>query len=79
MLELLVEVLKEYGLDLNVQKTKMFSTEPANSEACYCDTECGMVEMLSDQQNTSIWDACSVEKFEIVVKLQWNTGSDVVG
>ena len=26
------KVLKEYGLDLNVQKTKLFSTEPAEND-----------------------------------------------
>ena len=44
MLEILVSVLQDYGLALNVQKTKLFSTEVAGNVPCYCDTNCGMIE-----------------------------------
>ena len=50
MLELFVEVLEEYGLSLNVKKTKVLSTETAPNGPSYCDTECGMIEMLSENQ-----------------------------
>ena len=50
MLELLLEVLEEYGLILIVQKTNILSIEPAPSGPCYCDTKCGTIEILSESQ-----------------------------
>ena len=45
-----MDVLKEYGLDLNVQKTKLFSTEVAGNVPCYVDTKCGMIEQSTEHQ-----------------------------
>ena len=45
-----VFMLEEYGLSLNVQKTKVFSTEVATNGPCYCDTNFGMIDILSENQ-----------------------------
>lgn len=50
MLGILVDVLKEYGLELNVQKTNLFSTDIAKDVPCYCDRTCGMIEQVLEYQ-----------------------------
>ena len=47
MVELLAEVLREFGLDLNTSKTKILSTEDNNDAPVYCITECGTIEVLA--------------------------------
>ena len=46
MLESLVDVLRGYGLELNVKKTKILSTEVASSEMTCLVTNHGGVEIL---------------------------------
>ena len=47
MLELLVPIFSEYGLQLNASKTKIFCSDVASNESIYCVTECGDIEILS--------------------------------
>ena len=50
MLELLVPIFAEYGLELNAQKTKLFSNEDVNEDTTYCSTDYGDIEVLSATQ-----------------------------
>ena len=47
MLESLVEVLREYGLELNMQKTKILSTHSAPLDQLFLITNQGSVEILA--------------------------------
>ena len=47
MLESLVDVLYEYGLELNVNKTKILSTEVAHEDKTYLITDHGAVEIVA--------------------------------
>ena len=47
MLDSLTEVLHLYGLELNLKKTKILSTEPAPDNIQVCITKHGSVEILS--------------------------------
>ena len=46
MVELLAEVLGEFGLELNSTKTKMLSTVHVEESPMYCITDCGDIEIL---------------------------------
>ena len=50
MLELLVPIFAEYGLELNAQKTKVFNNEIASENTTYCITSFGTIEILSATQ-----------------------------
>ena len=50
MLELLSEVLSEYGLELNSKKTKILSNETFGGESVHCITKCGCIEILAVDQ-----------------------------
>ena len=50
MLELLSDVLLEYGLDLNSKKTKILCNEQVNEETIHCITKCGSIEILAANQ-----------------------------
>ena len=47
MLELLSDVLLEYGLELNSKKTKILCNEHVNEETVHCITKCGSIEILA--------------------------------
>ena len=46
MMELLVDTLREYGLNLHAQKTVIFSTVPPPEVPSFCDTAFGFVQVL---------------------------------
>ena len=50
MLELLVPILAEYGLELNAQKTKVFCNTDGTEDAMSCKTICGNIDILSSTQ-----------------------------
>ena len=50
MLELLVPIFAEYGLELNAQKTKIFCNEDAIEDTTYCNFVCGNIVILSATQ-----------------------------
>ena len=50
MLELLVPVFLEYGLELNASKTKILCNEVASDQSTYCIIECGDIEILTATQ-----------------------------
>ena len=47
MVELLAEVLREFGLELNSTKTKIMSNDHVNDVPVYCVTDCGEIEILA--------------------------------
>ena len=50
MVELLAEVFREFGLELNASKTKILSTEHVEDTTVYCITDCGEIEILAKRQ-----------------------------
>ena len=50
MLELLVPLFAEYGLELNAQKTKISCDEDVTKDTTYCNTLYGNIEILSATQ-----------------------------
>ena len=49
MTELLVTILRRYGLELNTMKTKILTTTEVGDEPVYCITDCGSIEIVSKQ------------------------------
>ena len=47
MLEILTRILRRYGLELNVKKTKMLSTVVTDNETVLVDTDGGFVELVA--------------------------------
>ena len=47
MIEKLVHVLSEYGLEMNVKKTKLLSTTTTSNETVLIDTSVGFIELVS--------------------------------
>ena len=71
MIESLVRVLETYGLELNVKKTKMLSTEVEGAEAMYVDTEAGFVEVVAEGRVHKYlgraWSGCLRERGDAAV------------
>ena len=47
MTEVLVIILRRYGLELNTTKTKILTTTEVGDEAVHCITDCGSIEIVS--------------------------------